>query len=211
LRKPRAQTPGVVRALAVDYSDRFVFAGLSSGALATYQFTGSPQPLGQTSLVDAGTSPRAIALSASGRQVWVVNGDDTLSTFFFDQLTGGLTAGPVVSTGGQGANALAVHPSGRFVFVSHGQSNELRRYGLDDAGVLAFEAQTPVGGSPVGVLADPSGRFLFVLNHQSQELQSFSVAAAGALSLVQSVRTEVGATGFSLMRGAPITFESTTG
>jgi hypothetical protein len=148
--------------------------GLTGGSLAEFRIApdGSMTPVG--ALVPVGPRPNALAVSRQGF-VYVTNqtfdGRDSVTLLRLDEATGALSvaAGSPFPTG-IGPQALALDPSGKFLFVVTGAA------GASNNGVWSYRidastgALTLVSGSPFaptfltgfGIAVDPSGAFLAV-------------------------------------------------
>lgn len=182
--------------IALDPSGKFAYVaggGVSAltidpatGALAAVD--GSPFP--------AGDGPRSIAIDPSGKFVYVggytgyypVSG---ISALAIDPATGALTAvaGSPFDTGSLSPYALAVDPSGKFVYAVSGGSIPV--YAID----AATGALSAIAGSPFtstfeggGIAIDPSGKFVYVGGYSRYywEYGVFALAvdpATGALAV----------------------------
>jgi 6-phosphogluconolactonase (cycloisomerase 2 family) len=127
---------------------------------------GSPFP--------AGTSPWSIALDPIGRFAYVANrGDDTIGAYAIDRVTGALTPVPGSpfpenpTIKGEFPWALAVDPTGKFVYVANYYAANIRGFAIDqNTGALAQVPGSPfaAGGIPRGLTVDPAGRFVYVAN-----------------------------------------------
>jgi DNA-binding beta-propeller fold protein YncE len=74
--------------------------------------------------------------------------------------------------------AIAVHPSGKFLYVINQIANDVSAFSIDpDTGALTELLDSPFaagsGTDPVGIAADPSGKFLYVVNASSKCLWPF--------------------------------------
>ncbi len=154
--------------------------------------TGAVAPNGQ-GLVKAGTNPYRVASDVGGYRLYVANvGSNDVSAYFINRSNGNLTQVPGSPFAiGRTATAVAVHPSGHFVFVT----------GANDAPgdyVAVFKVESngslsPVLGSPfttqinpVALVADPGGHYLFVADSSSTGyIDAFHVdMTSGALTPV---------------------------
>ncbi len=145
--------PGTVSAYSINHP---------SGILIPVQ--GSPFP--------AGTTPWSIALDPMGRFAYVANrGDDTIGAYVIDGVTGTLTPVPGSpfpenpTIKGEFPWAVAVDPTGKFVYVANYYAANVRAFAIDqNTGALAQVPGSPfpAGGIPRGLTVDPAGRFVYV-------------------------------------------------
>jgi 6-phosphogluconolactonase len=95
-----------------------------------------------------------------------------------------LAGSPV--TAGQAVQALAIHPSGKFLYASNSGEGDVSLYKISTAGALTeVTPRTPVGVSPQLLAMDSAGAFLYVGNSGSFSISVFSITAStGALTPV---------------------------
>lgn len=174
-------------------------AALTAHARAAYVINGNDDDISQFTLDDEGTLtplgdanpatgdfPVAIAAHPTGDYFYVANaGDNTVSQFrrvtspLLDYETNELSLIQAPVAVDLGPAALAVHPSGNFLYVVSRQNQTISVYNLetngeiqDNNGVGVYTPDDPnlVDQDQVGVLApvaltiDPTGRFLWVVN-----------------------------------------------
>jgi 6-phosphogluconolactonase len=132
----------------------------------------------------AGSGPRHAVFSPNGKFLFVAS--ELLSTATscaYDAKKGALKETGSVSTlppGYTGRNdvaELAVHPSGKYLYVSNRGNDSIAIFAIDSGkGTLK-----PIGGMPTGgkeprhFTFDPSGNFLFVENQSSDTIVIFHV------------------------------------
>jgi 6-phosphogluconolactonase len=142
----------------------------------------------------------ALFLVCAGMATWIGCGSTT-SKFLYaaipsanqivifreDPNSGVLTqlAGSPV-TAGQAVQALAVHPSGKFLYAANSGEGDVSLYNISSAGGLTeVTPRTTVGVSPQLLAMDPAGAFLYVGNSGSFSISVFSISASnGALAPV---------------------------
>jgi 6-phosphogluconolactonase len=97
--------------------------------------------------------PREMAVSVSGRFVYVLDGGrDDVATFAIDDETGALTLVDREPSGGTGAAGLALDPSGQFLVVVHQGSRHVAAFRLDDkTGVPSLADSTKLATPPLSV------------------------------------------------------------
>jgi 6-phosphogluconolactonase len=150
-------------ALAIEPAGRFLFAG-GGGGIATLAIdavtgalseVGSPYPSPADSL----------AVDPSGRFLYS-GASGTIYGHTIDPATGELarfTVTPILSFG---SLSLAMHPSGRFIYVTnlYFSFGSLRVYDVDVvSGALTLRGLPLIQVVPQAVSVDPTGRFVYVL------------------------------------------------
>lgn len=142
--------------------------------------------------IKAGSGPRHLAFSRDEKYAYVVSElASTVTVLKFDAKKGSFKHEQTLSTlppgfsGRNDAAEIAIHPNGKFLYVSNRGNDSIAIYSIDPAkGTL-----TPLGGMPTGgkeprhFAFDPSGKFLFAENQLSDVIDVFRVdPATGALS-----------------------------
>ncbi len=134
-----------------------------------------------------GSGPRHLVFHPNGKFIFSVSElSSTATSFAYDAKKGTLKEIGAVSTlppGFSGRNDVAeaaVHPNGKFLYVSNRGNDSVAVLSIDPAkGTLA-----PVGGIPTGgkeprhFIFDPSGKFLFAENQLSDTVVEFRADAA---------------------------------
>jgi len=171
-----------------------------SGALSPID--GMPYP--------SGKRPRSLVIHPSGHFLYASNAySNTISAYAIDPATGKLTgldgspfpAGDIfpidaelamlakfpASAGGV-PYYVAMHPSGRFLYVTNWLSGSLSAFRIDpDSGALSLLDGFPrtTGINPYAVAVHPSGQFLYVTNWADNALWGYRIDSAnGDLTLV---------------------------
>lgn len=151
----------------------------------------TPHDPAVTPIVPAGSGPRHLAFSPDHRHVYVSN-EMGNSVSVFRYLSGGKLS-PVqhVSTlpadfhGHSGAAEIAVHPNGRFVYVSNRGYDSIAVFARDlDSGALSLVDIAPCGGkAPRHFTLSADGNWLLVANQNSDALAVFHLdSKTGRLS-----------------------------
>jgi 6-phosphogluconolactonase (cycloisomerase 2 family) len=70
---------------------------------------------------------------------------------------------------------LATDPSGSFLFVTNGKSNDVSAYHIETSGALApvEGSPFPAGQMPCGIGMEPSGSFVYVANWESNDISAY--------------------------------------
>jgi 6-phosphogluconolactonase (cycloisomerase 2 family) len=145
-----------------------------------------------------GTSPGAP--EAFARFAYVANyGDSTISIYAINAASGQWRHWGyewTILVGGINPYAIAVHPSGKFVYVTFDASANVGAYAIDSRGTLAHigTAVSANGANPQAIAIDPTGRFAYVANRNAAgttgTVSAFAIDnGTGALTLKQSYPT----------------------
>ncbi|BBB01336.1 hypothetical protein RVR_8702 [Actinacidiphila reveromycinica] len=197
---PRRQTSPHAHSVTLDPANRFVLvADLGTDRLEVYGLDAdrgrlSALPDGGACL-PPGSGPRHTVFHPTAPVVYLVNEmAATVTVFAWEPEHGGLRAtqtAPVLpegTTGYRSASGIAVHPTGRFLYVttrSHGSSGEPPERGPDSlvtflidpgTGRLLPGGRTATGGEiPRSLVLDPDGRHLYVGHQASGNVVTFRV------------------------------------
>jgi 6-phosphogluconolactonase (cycloisomerase 2 family) len=148
--------------------------------------TGNPFP--------SGLSPSDITVSPNGQFGYAVNtGDNTISTYRIDQVTGALTALPGATGNpfptGAGPQSMTITPNGQFAYVPNFFSNNVSAYIVDSTtGVLTALAVAtgnpfPAGNRPQAIAVSQDGLLLYVANGTSGDVTAYTInGTTGALT-----------------------------
>lgn len=94
-----------------------------------------------------------------------------------------LSTSPV--TAGTGVQALAVHPTGKYVYAANAGENDVSLFTVELGGQLVETgSRTPTGTSPTLLVVDSAGQYLYVGNSGSQNISVFSISSSGTLTQV---------------------------
>ena len=108
---------------------------------------------------------------------------------------------------GKGAIALAVDPSGHFLYTANYISSNVSAFTIDQtSGALTAVVGTPtvaVGSSPQAVSIDSSGQFLYVGHFSSHEVWEYGIdGTSGALTFLHKIRSGKGVDGMAISSGS---------
>jgi 6-phosphogluconolactonase (cycloisomerase 2 family) len=113
---------------------------------------------------------------------------EKISAFAVNPTTGALTLlGTPLSINGQNPQDIAVHPSGKFVYVVVGIEGRISAFARV-GNTLSFIDSFPVGENPSAIAVDVSGKFAYVTNTNDHTISIFAID---------------GTTGTLTARGAP--------
>jgi 6-phosphogluconolactonase len=136
--------------------------------------------------VKAGAGPARMAFRPDGRFAYVGNErHSTITAFRVDATSGALTEVQTVSTlpeyydGPNNAGEVALHPSGKYLYVSNRGHNSVVLFTIDgDTGTLTYVEEQGTGGkSPVHFGIEPSAKHLAIANHDSDQLLASRIDA----------------------------------
>jgi 6-phosphogluconolactonase len=149
-------------------------------------------PTGTAAIAPPGGGPRNIAFAADGRHAYVNNEiGSSVTAYTYDAATAGFSALQTLSTlpdGFSGANStaeIAIHPNGRFVYVSNRGHDSIAIFAVDgQTGTLRALGHTATEGkNPRNFAIDPSGQFLYAANQNSDTIIQFRIDGnTGALT-----------------------------
>jgi 6-phosphogluconolactonase len=139
-----------------------------------------------------GVNPVALAIDIGNHFLFVANqGSNNVSVFSIGS-NATLTSAGTVDTGttplGGSAsatpNAVAVTPSGSFLYVANQGQNTVTAFAVNSGtGALTpvggrAAANFPAGTAPSGLTIDPSGKYLFVANSGSNNVSAFVICTS---------------------------------
>jgi 6-phosphogluconolactonase len=156
-----ATTPATIAAglrplsLAVDASSKFAYvANEDSFNVSMYSVgpTGAVTPIAPGTIAAARGGPTSVAVDPSGRFAYVANGDlfrgtGNVSMYSINATTGALTSIGTIVTAGAGASSVAVHPSGKFAYLTHEFSDNVSTFTVN----AANGALTSIGTIAAGI------------------------------------------------------------
>jgi 6-phosphogluconolactonase len=178
---PAAADVAQAHCLTFDPANRFAFTcDFGSHVVRGYQFDaarGSLTPSAPpAAAVREGRGPQDMVFRPDGRFAYVASAlSSTISVMAYDVRTGTLEAVQTVSSvppyfdGRNAAAELAVHPSGKYLYVSNRGHNSVTLFGIaPDTGLLTYIEEQGTGGvNPVHFGVEPSARHLAIANQGS--------------------------------------------
>ncbi|MEP7302711.1 MAG: beta-propeller fold lactonase family protein [Caldimonas sp.] len=178
-------TGSLPRAVAVHPNGNFVYvAGEASHSITVYAVdagTGA-LTLRPGTVPNSVLSPNAMVMHPNGSLAYVADGGSgAVAGFNVNASTGVLSVKGYTNTG-SGTNAVAIHPSGQFLYVT--TSSGVMLFAISATGSLSVVgAATPAGAVPQGLALDAAGTHLYVTDLVGGTVSAFSVdASTGALS-----------------------------
>ena len=185
----RRQEGPHLHAIYPEAQGRFVYAcDLGTDEVLVYRFdpergTLIPSEAGPGKTPPGG-GPRHLALHPNGRRVYVNNEMlNSVSVFARDPVSGGLTETqtigtlpPGTKTQGKSTAEIALHPNGRWLYVSNRGHDSIAVFEVAGDGTLSVSEifSLPVA-EPRGFAIDPSGRWIVVGGQRSHDLTSLRI------------------------------------
>lgn len=156
---------------------RFAYSAANDGTISAYTIhlsTGQPRANGYA----VGDSSSSDAVVSWGRFLYVANGPaGTVSAFTIS--TGGQMT-PVEGSPfrcGNDCRGIAIHPSGKYLFVTDAGEDLVRTYGINaERGYLFDSSYQETGRQPHSVAVDPGGRFVYVTNYADGTVSAYTIA-----------------------------------
>jgi len=140
-----------------------------------------------------GAGPRHAVFSPSGKFFYVTSElNSTVAAYSYDPEAGKLTEIQIASTlpkdfaGSNDSAEIAVHPTGKFLYVSNRGRDSIAVFAVNAAtGTLTPLADIATNGkTPRHFAIDPTGRFLLVENQESNSIVTFRInLSTGGLTL----------------------------
>jgi len=171
--------------------NNFETADSSSSALWMYRVdrsTGLLTPNGSIPF-GVGESPLSLASDPHNRFLYIAN-SFSISGYSIDPIAGTLSPLPSSPFSAPTPWAVAVHPSGKFLYAAGGTSG-VALYSLDAAGISTFITRTAaVNGGATALTIDPSGRFLYTAELTANTASFYTIDKnSGTLTLAGQVST----------------------
>jgi 6-phosphogluconolactonase len=171
--------------------NRFAFAcDMGQDRLMAYRFDAAKGKLTPATpaviAVKAGSGPRHLAFRPDGRFAYLVGSkSSTVIAYAFDAKTGALKELQTVSSlppsfeGQNSAAEVAVHPSGKFLYVSNRGHNSVVLFTIDaDKGTLGFVEEQGTGGkTPRHFGIEPGAKHMAIANQESDTVLASRIDA----------------------------------
>jgi 6-phosphogluconolactonase len=187
--KQRQEAPHA-HAVVLDPANRFAFvADLGLDKVMIYKFDAEKGTLEPNdppfAAVEPGSGPRHFAFHPDGRHAYVNNEmTSTVTAFRYDPDRGALETIHTLSTlpeGFDGADnstaEIAVHPNGRFLYVSNRGHDSIAAFAIDpETGRMKPIGHTLTGGrTPRNFAIDPAGTRLLAANQGTNTIVEFQI------------------------------------
>jgi 6-phosphogluconolactonase len=143
-------------------------------------------------ILSPGTGPRHAAFLANGDFMYVLGELQSTVTVFKNRYEPGssirqISALPMGYSGRNDAAEIAIHPNGKWLFVSNRGHDSIAVFAIDpQKGTLTPAGHYPTGGKePRHFAIDPTGQFLLAENQNSNSVVTFRInQATGGLAQV---------------------------
>jgi 6-phosphogluconolactonase (cycloisomerase 2 family) len=132
------------------------------------------------------------ATAETPRYLYALSQNSTVLINAVTKKTGVLRSLGYAPVPGSGAVAMALHPSGAFLYVANAGSNDVAAFSVSGSnGQLTFLGpNVPAGVSPSAITIDPRGQFVYVCDALSNDVFSYAINAQnGMLMPIFSVPT----------------------
>ena len=199
--------------MVISPSSNYVYIANPSatgGLITAYSLdsaTGNLTPIPGSPFV-SGQGVAGMAIDSGSRYLYAANKvDGTVSAFTINPANGSLAkivGSPysLVTTGTPAPQALAIDPSGAFLYVANQGTNNVSAFTITNGtGQLTAITGSPfsVGTAPVFILAEPAGTYLYVANQTSTNVTGFTYdSTTGKLTTITGSPFTVGSAPASL-------------
>lgn len=194
------------------FTPKFAYvANESSNDVSIFTIVSSSGALKSVSGSPFSTLPRpmAVAVDPTGRFAYIstfgntVKVSNQISAFNIDPATGAFTTALPGSPFTTGLNpaAVAVDPSGHFVYVANYNSQSVSMFSINaaDGSLTSIGADVATGGyQSRSIVVDPTGRFVYVTNALSNTVSALSIGSGGALTRLDADPGTPGEQNFSV-------------
>jgi len=172
-------------ALAITPSLNALFiANSGSNNISSYTLSGNAGLTAGSSTATGGTIPMGLAVDPAGKFLFVANeASSNISVFSINGAALSKVAGSPFTTIPGGSTtptdpvAVAVSPSGKWLYVANQSANNISVFSIASSGALAPVVALPnsAGLGPTGLAIPASGAFLYVANAGSNNVSAFSI------------------------------------
>ena len=183
--------------LAVHPSGKFVYVanegGFTPTSVSMYAIDATTGVLTLIGTVPVDGRAVAVAVDPSGKFAYVADGGDNsdgsigvdISMYSINAATGVLSSIGKIAAG-LSPSSIVIHPSGKFVYVAHQDSNDISMYTLDTTtGDLTSIGTLAAAG---GISIHPSGKFAYVTSSSGVSMYTIDTTT-GALTFAGTTGT----------------------
>jgi 6-phosphogluconolactonase (cycloisomerase 2 family) len=171
-------TPNAKYLYVAAFNDRSVYGYRIDGTTGSL----TPVPGSPFAVYDLSTYARSLSMDPRGRFLFVPTYSTSVAAMNIDDATGALTMvnGSPFATGGAQASFAASDVSGKFLYVTNQNSNNLSAYSIEQtSGALTPLPGSPfsLGFAPQSVAAEPGGRYLLVSGDSTRQVGVYALDA----------------------------------
>lgn len=194
-------TPG--ETIAFTPNTGYVYVGNVGGVGATALPAFSINSAGTLSSITSVTTPSypqtAVAVSPDGSYLYVLNGDNAGNGVLAYKIGTNGTPSSIgsYSTGSYPA-AIAINPTGSYLFVANLSSNNVYEYSINTDGSLSSNGTIAAGPQSQALAVSPDGSYLY--EGDGDGLSIYTVNANGTLTAAGSEAINLGVWGISLVQ-----------
>ncbi len=204
---PKRQEGPHAHCVTIDPANQFVFVcDLGLDKVMIYRFDAAAGKLTANdppfATIKGGSGPRHMTFGADGKFAYVNNEmASTVTVFAYDAKAGALNELQTISTlpegykGDTSTAEIAVHPSGKFLYVSNRGHDSLAIFNIDQAkGTLTYVENFSTGGkTPRHFGIEPSGKYLIAENQGSGSMMVCAIDPQSGRLKSSGAMVEVGA------------------
>src|ERR1700678_1189797 len=152
-----------------------VFPINANGQLGATGSLCQPVADGTNAFFPLGNNPVAVNVLANGNFVYAANeSDGTVSALQVG--SDGVLSSVGLFKVGTAPNALASDPTGKFLYVTDGASNQMYGFQVQSGGsLLMMPAPVKTDNLPDAVAVDPLGIYVYVANYDGNDVSSYSI------------------------------------
>jgi 6-phosphogluconolactonase len=152
-----------------------VFPVNANGQLGTTSSLCQPVADGANAFFPLGNNPVAVNVLAGGNFVYAVNESDATVSALQVGSNGVLSSAGLFKVG-ISPNAVASDPTGKFLYVTDGGSNQMYGFQIQSNGSLVM-MPAPFGTDnlPNAVAVDPRGIYVYVANYNANDVNAYSI------------------------------------
>jgi 6-phosphogluconolactonase len=152
-----------------------VFPINANGQLGATSSLCQPVPDGANAFFPLGNNPVAVNVLAGGNFVYAVNESDATVSALQVGSNGVLSSVGLFKVG-TAPNALASDPTGKFLYVTDGASNQMYGFQVQAGGSLVMmPAPVKTDNLPDAVAVDPLGIYVYVANYDGNDVSAYTI------------------------------------